>query len=113
MQSGPDSFHISGSHAAAEETMEHSLFSPPLSLFLPETSEREFLLPAAVNSCVVSDRRARAAVVGDPQIHCNEWRTDRPAAAAGKYLCLHYLNKRSGGSDREDDDGGGGGEEEE
>ena len=57
----------------------------------------------------------RRAAVGDPQIHCNEWRTDRPAAAAaaGKYLCLHYLNKRSGGSDREDDDGGGGGEEEE
>ena len=65
---GPDSFHISGSHAAAaaaaEETMEHSLFSLSLSLSLclRETETRvrvrEFLLPAAVNSCVVSVSQA-------------------------------------------------------
>ena len=92
---GPDSFHISGSHALAPapataaggETMARILYSLSLSFFpsttislcLKPTSERVSFTCSRKLLCGVSQSGAQpgaggAAGVGDPQIHCNEWR---------------------------------------
>ena len=87
-----------GAHSLFSLSLSLSFFpSTTISLCLKPTSERVSFTCSRKLLCGVSQSGGQpgaggAAGVGDPQIHCNEWRTaDRPTdRPAGKYyLCLH------------------------